>query len=126
MRVVAFNLEHLEWLQLWLRENGAYPPALTHLPEISAVAEIKGIPTAMGFIRKVEGGYGIVDGLASNPMQSAQDRDDALNAVLESLMDTADGQGMILMAWVKDKNTLMRSERHGFKPLPGVTLIIRA
>lgn len=117
--------EHGEALAQWLNARGMDTES-EDLPAIGFVAYTRHSPCAMAFLRKVEGGYAILDGFVSNPECSPSERNDALDRVTEALTDEADRLGIkMLLAWSKDRNTLLRSYNHGFSPMKDLTLIAR-
>lgn len=100
----------------WLRTHNAYIPSDAEIPALGYVVYVNARATAMGFIRRVEGGFGQLDGLVSNPTSSSEDRHLAIDLLVSQLLDSAKELGITqIMAFSKDAGTLMRSERHGFK-----------
>lgn len=115
--------DHAQDLSQWLQARGM---DCDDTPAIGFVAYTRHSPAAMAFLRKVEGGYAILDGFVSNPECSPSERNDALDRVTQALTDEADRLGIkMLMAWSKDVNTLTRSLNHGFTALNDLTLICR-
>jgi hypothetical protein len=54
---------HKETLEMWLDLHRAYLPDSSEYPKIGYVAYDRNEPIAIGFIRKVEGGFGQLDGI---------------------------------------------------------------
>lgn len=79
---------------------------------------------AAGFIRKVEGGWGMIDGYLTNPDIAPNIRDEALNILTEKLLQHAKTMGISqLFAFSTDKNTITRSQQHGFQRLNHVVIV---
>lgn len=115
--------EHADYFNQWLIARGM---EIDEIPAIGFVAYTRHSPAAMVFLRQVEGNYAILDGLVSNPECSPSERSDAIDRVVQALTDEADRRGIkTIMAWSQDKNTLTRSQNHGFKQPDGLTLIVR-
>jgi hypothetical protein len=73
-----------------------------------------------GFIRKIEGGYGLWDGLITNPSKSSQIRDDSLNLIMRELINVAKNELQLkaILATSKDEHTIIRAFNHGFRLMP--------
>lgn len=99
----------------WLKARDAYLPPKNEVPEHGVVACLRGEAIAIGFIRSVEGGYGQIDGYVTNPTAPADLRDSALECLTPQLIEKAKELKLKgLMATTRDRNTLVRSLRHGF------------
>ncbi len=73
----------------------------------------------------MEGGSGQLDGLCTNPDALPSKRHEAIEAVVNRILDEAKALGMRnLMAMSVDESTLMRSKRHGFKPCPHTLIVV--
>lgn len=115
--------EHLPLLVSWLVLRGLKPSLALNLPEIGFIVYEDINPIACAFLRKVEGMIGICDGLCTNPKASGEARNLANDMLVQQLLETAKTLSMRnLIAWSEDKNTLERSVRHGFKPLPSALI----
>lgn len=114
MEVFPYRKEnHYGTVSEWACLHGISP--LDSLPEMGIMAYNDKTPVACAFLRRVEGGLGIFDGLMSNPQCSSKDRDEALSLVIDAITAIACNQGIKgIIAWVKDKNTLERAIRHGY------------
>lgn len=90
------------------------------LPRIGAmVCHENGKPIAAGFLRKIEGSYGMFDGLISNPEASSTIRNEALNMVMTYIIEQARKLKLKnVVGYSIDKSALERSRKHGFYPLP--------
>lgn len=118
MEIERFGLEHLPTLNAWLHQHGHPIPALIEYPEIGYIASDTQGPIAVGFLRRMEGGYGQMDGFSTNPYRSGEDRHKALDMVVNTLITTAKSLKIAgLMVLTEDESTIMRSERHGFRKL---------
>lgn len=103
--------QHLHSMHEWLKARESYIPPRDELPQIGYVVD----KIAMGFLRRMEGGFAQIDSLVTNPIASPEDRDQALDLIYSTLIDTARSIGIkALMGFTTNKNTLTRSLRHGF------------
>lgn len=90
-------------------------------PETGFIAFQDNMALAAGFLRRIEGGTAMIDGLITNPQASPDDRDHAASCVIDALIKQAvllKIKGLI--ANTVDNHTLLRSYRHGFVRLPHV------
>lgn len=126
LAIQTFNVkEHYAMLIEWLTVHKAYLSPIDEIPEYGFVAYCDDVPTAMAFIRRVEGGYAQLDGLTSNPSQPAKSRSDAIDLVVARIKYKAKALGIkSLIAFSLDKNTLERSKSHGFVPMDKHNLIV--
>jgi len=103
----------------WLSARDCYLPHHSEIPKIGFVAYEGKDMVAMGFIRRVEGNYGQLDGLVSNPDMPPKLRSQAIDLVTQKIIEKAKSLKIkTLVAFTKDKNTLVRSFSHGFGQLP--------
>jgi hypothetical protein len=78
---------------------------------------------AMGFLRKIEGGYAMIDTLVSNAKLSANTRHEAMSLLTKELVDTAKRlklKGIISLTSAKD--VISRAEDMGFKVINQVPI----
>ncbi len=122
-RVEVYTREnHLDLLDSWLLKRGL--PKSKNLPALGFVIFEGERPVSMAFIRSVEGGLGICDGLCTNPEIPGPIRAASNDRMIDILISAARLKGMSsLVAWSVDSNTLERAYRHGFNKLPN-TLIV--
>jgi hypothetical protein len=93
---------------------------------------LKTEPTGIGFIVpgvaacffKCDEDMGVIDGLVTNPLVSANTRHKAIEAILKDLYMYAKYlQVKHIVAWTSNDDTLMRSLAHGFIIQPHVLMI---
>ncbi len=128
MKLENFSLDaHKCLLSAWLESHGERVPTDDEMPAIGCVARNeRGIGVAMGFIRRVEGGFGHLDGLCTNPESPGSERHEAIDLIVDTLLKAAKEIGLkSVIAWSKDNSTIMRSEKHGFAQLPHTYLSVR-
>lgn len=107
---------HFEFLACWLKLRDKDPSIAFNLPQFGYIVYHQSMPIAVAFLRQIEGDMGMFEGLCSNPEAEPQLRSDAIDALIGQLIETARGIGIkAVISWTKDKNTLERSMRHGFK-----------
>lgn len=115
MKVIKFNKKrHLAPLQECWAARGSYVPHT--VPRVGFIAAKEGKLVAAVFLRRVEGGYGQIDGLVSNPTSSPEDRNRALDLVSSKIMKEAKKlclNGVLMMS--ECENTVMRSQKFGFE-----------
>lgn len=89
------------------------------LPKIGYMVLRNGHPVAAGFLRRVEGGYGQLDTLTSNPMFGSLIRHQALELVVNTLLQDAKDLNMLgIISFSVDKGILERAKGLGFHTLP--------
>lgn len=121
MIIEAWNpTKHMFMLSKILRSHKVNPPKLTQMPQYGFVAiDDSAQIIASAFIRRVEGGFCQLDGLATDPEKDPVSRNTAINCVLMAVYLKAKELGYKeIMAFSMDNSTLLRSERHGFVKLP--------
>jgi len=117
MRIIPFNLDCKSHIQAWVNKR-ELKIDLNTLPKFGLIALDKGTPMAAGFIREVEGGFGMIDSFITDPEASSALRDEALNRITAKLIKIAKYNKVNqLIAYTVDKNTLVRSLSHGFVQL---------
>jgi hypothetical protein len=96
---------------------------LSQLPAQGFVAWQEGRPVAAGFLRRCEGGMGMLDSFVSDPNAPAADRHEALELLTQRVMKAAEDAGLSgLLATSQDENTIARAIRNGFVPTHFVLL----
>lgn len=120
MEVVRFSLDaHYGDLNACLEAWRVPPSPKDEIPATGFVVLTEGVVAAFAFIRLVEGGFGQLDGLTSNPSLPGEIRSQAIDAVVERLINEAKVMKLKkLIAFSRDNNTLERSVKHGFSPMP--------
>lgn len=120
MEVLKIRLDaHLADILELLHARGAYIPSLREFPEHGYIAYQNDEPVAAAFLRRVEGGFGQIDGLVSSPEFSSEDRHLAIEAVVSAVIEEAKKLEIRqLISFSVDESTLMRSRKHGFKRMP--------
>lgn len=105
-----------EWLQM---RNLEAKDQVEELPYLGFMVSDERLgPICAGFLRRTEGHFALLDSMISNPSISSGIRDKALDLLTETLIKQAKELKLKqLIAYTVDKNTLMRSDRHGFKQL---------
>lgn len=126
MFIEKFNINsHMDDLGAWLKARNQRVPLHNEMPALGFVVRSSDHAVAMGFIRRVEGGFGQLDGLCTNPHAPAKDRNDAIDLVVSKLLQSArelEIKGLVSTSI--DKNTLERSLKHGFTQQPHSVIAI--
>lgn len=116
--------EHSELMRSFLSARRSYLPPDEEMPALGWVASDLESPVAMAFLRRVEGGYAILDGLVTDPEAPGSLRSKAIDLVVKKVLDTAKELGIkAVTATSVDANTLVRSNKHGFVLLPHSVII---
>jgi len=126
-KIVPYDsLEHGKEIANWLIARDMSAEGSTNLPELGLVLVDTGCPVAAGFIRRVEGGYGILDSLITNPDILPGIRDKSLDYLVKELIKLSRREGIRhLSATSVDEHTLIRSAKHGFKVQPHTLITLR-
>ncbi len=86
------------------------------LPKIGYIALMHKQPIAAGFLRRVEGGYGQIDTLASNPYFGGMIRHDGITKVITALIqDAKDLKLHGIIAFTADEGVLKRAKEIKFQ-----------
>lgn len=113
------NVQHNEHIKHWLELHGMSPSLADDVPKVGFIVSNEEQLVCAGFLRMCEGNYALLDSLISNPWQYPEARDKAIDLVVESLINEAKLLKLKkIVAHSKDLNTLVRSKKHGFIPLP--------
>jgi hypothetical protein len=122
MNLVPFKHRHYKLLIDMLHSQAC--PWQQHvsyktLPKIGYIALLHDQPIAVGFLRRVEGGYGQLDTFATNPYFGSQIRHQGIELVVEALLDEAQHLKLHgLICFTKDPGILARAKDRGFILLP--------
>lgn len=126
MYLEIFNEDrYTEEVGRWLIARAQKPPLENEFPAIGYMAFERGEPIAVAFLRNVEGGLAAhLDGLATNPDAPSDMRSEAIDLVVEKIMDTAKKcHYKAVFAYSVDTGTIMRSKKFGFRVLPHVLIV---
>lgn len=97
------------------------PTLADNLPSIGYI--VPGV--AMGFLRKIEGGQGLLDSFITNPRAPAELRNQALDIITQKLLDKAQKLNINqILAFSVDENTIMRGQRFGFITCPHAVIAL--
>lgn len=109
---------HIKVIGRFLHERSIDQDFLSLLPEHGYIAYLDDHPIACGFLRKCEGGIGIVDSFCSNPKMPGQLRHQALDLIINKLVrDCKELNIKGLIAFSSDSSIIQRSLRHNFMKL---------
>lgn len=122
IQVFKFNPSDMQDLLDMHRSQGYHSLELINLdtlPEVGFIAKNhNNQPIAAGFLRKLEGGFAQIDTLVSNANCSGSERNDGIDAVVQSLISTGKQLGLLgLVAFTKDLGILSRAGAMGFTTL---------
>ncbi len=124
MHIVKFDHSYIPEINSWLVAREHKVPPLDDFPKIGYVVSYRGEYVACAFIREVEGNYGQLDGLATNPDFPGDMRSEAIDLVVQKIFTKAKEMKLkALLSFSKDKNTLIRSKKFGFKEVPETVIV---
>lgn len=116
LSVKYFDLDDLPDLNDWLVSRGHSRQEPCDLPAVGFVVSSEDERIATCFLRRCEGNYGIIDGLASNPDAPGPLRHAALDLAIQMCEAEARNREIThLLAWSKEERVLDRAERLGFE-----------
>jgi hypothetical protein len=104
-----FKYTDVTSINKWLHAQGHPLVSYWDLPKMGFI--IPGV--CAGFVRQVEGNYGILDGLVSNPLVSAKTRHKAMDSLFTQLIAKSPPK---MIGTTIDKGTFSRAVAHGFVP----------
>lgn len=115
---------HGQIIDGWLQARGKMD-IISTLPAIGFVAMDNGDAIAASFLRHVEGGYCLFDGLVTNPAFPPFKRHLGIEAVVKALIARAlELKIKKVLGYSLDEGTLKRSLHHGFKLLPHRLIVL--
>lgn len=127
MNILAYNpSEHSFNMAQLLCLRDLPTNLVSDLPKNGFIAlDEDGTPIAAGFLRGMEGPYGMLDSYISNPKHSRKDRHNALDEITKRLIALAEELGLNkLIAFSKDDGIISRALSNGFVNLKGHQLQI--
>ena len=109
----------------WLKERGHPIPKLSEVPAIGWIALNDHHLVAMAFLRRMEGGHALMDGLVTNPEALPNHRHEGLKLAVNKVIQTAKELGIQqIIAFTTEESVVKRSITHGFVATPHQTLIL--
>ena len=120
MKVIRFDFdEHTELILEWLKCRGMDESLADNLPHIGFICFYNSQAIGAIFLRYCEGNIGMVDSLITNPNSIPDARNEAINLLVQRIIDRAKHANMkSLIGFSIDENTLKRAETFGFKKEP--------
>lgn len=95
-----------------------------HVPEIGFIAKQDTTPIAIGFLRRLEGGFAQIDTLVTNADLNSSTRNEGLSAVVKKLLDTAKTLKLHGLLFTTAEPTIIRrAEELGFRQLNQVVMV---
>jgi hypothetical protein len=112
MKVERYDPErHRQWLRAWLDWHDERPVAPELLPPTGFVVP----ELAMGFLYETDAKVALIEVLISNPLASREARGQALDVVVETIIEEARTRGFArLLGYTALPAVVSRAERHGF------------
>lgn len=85
------------------------------LPSYGLIAIEKNVPYAMGFVRRMEGPYAMLDSYISNPMSPYNRRDKCLDIITKKLVEWCEINAITKIVAFSENNAIVkRAQLHGF------------
>lgn len=126
LQVESFDFrEHNHFLRALLLLRELPTSYADEVPVYGFIAFENRKPIVIGFLRRMEGNYGWIDGLISNPEVDGPVRHAALDQVVLHLIDKAKELKLKrVLGFTVDNSTLERSYRLGFKKQPHSIIVL--
>ena len=97
-----------------------------NLPEWGWIAFYRDAPIGAIFLRRIEGGFGMIDGLITYEKYPSIKRHEAIEELVRLLIEKAKELKLSgLMAFSRDISTLERARRIGFETQPDTFVILK-
>lgn len=128
MEVVQYDKEnHQEHMQSLLNSRNMDKELIYDLPQIGFLIILpNGMPIAAGFLRECESRAAMLDSMITHADAEPLSRDYALDILVHKLIKAASIYNFKqIIAFTKDKNTLIRAYKHGFELLPHSVIALR-
>lgn len=125
--ILPFETTHqLKDLCSWLQKRQAHIPADDEMPKVGVMVYVDGTAVAACFLRMVEGGTAMLDGLTTNPESSAAARHEGIEAAVTHLIGVAKRMELKgIIAFTRDITVHTRAlNLHGFTATPDAVLAL--
>lgn len=110
------NKTHINYARALLELRGMDFSFLEELPEHGLIALEQGMPVALGFIRRVEGSYAMVDSYVTNPNYSSETRHKALDRITKKLLSWCKANHISkVLSFSSDGGIISRAINNGFQ-----------
>lgn len=110
-------------LKGWLKNYDKTSDLADELPDIGLMVTDEDGKIAAGFLRRVEGGFFLMDSLIANPESSGKRRYQAIDLLVQGLLAKARELGLKkVLAFTRERAILKRSVKHGFRILDHVVI----
>lgn len=111
MKVKIYEDSDYEMVKGWYEARNHPVPDKGILPSVGLVVE----GVAAGFIYNVEGKFGLLEEIISNPKSTAKERNQALDFIFLTLLDYAKEEGLkLVIGFSKNKAAMERAKNFGF------------
>jgi hypothetical protein len=121
MEVVRYRPEFYPALRAMLEKQGSnllVDVSQERLPEIGFVAVLNAEPVAIGFLRRIEGGYAQIDTLATDPEFSSRERGHSIMLIYGKILESAKELGISGLIIITENNSVItRAIDCGFKTI---------
>lgn len=126
---LPFKFKHLELLKE-MHQLRKYPHtellSMKNLPKVGYIAIIGSQPIAAGFLRRLEGGYGQIDTLVSNPFVGSILRNEGIRQIVDTLlMDAKCLRLEGIISYTNDSGVLSRAKDLGFNELDQRVIVLK-
>ena len=96
------------------------------LPSFGLIAHEDGKVVAAGFLRRVEGGYAMLDSYITNPHATSDQRNRALDTITSKLISISNAHGVTkLFTFTLDQGIADRAVRLGLTHLAEYSLLVK-
>ncbi len=121
MEARRFEQKDYDTVESWFSTRGIFPAQYHALPEIGFIVE----NIACGFLYKTDSSVALIENLIANPEESRENRDEALDIVVSSILDEAKKLGYRSITGItRLEPVLKRAFKHGFNNMPHLYAVV--
>lgn len=116
---------HKKYLSILLSSQNMPERYLSDIPRVGIICTNENDEViAAGFIRKIEGPYGMLDSYITNNNANSEDRDQALDLITAKLIQIAKDSSITkLISFSVVPNIVSRAKKHGFYLLENMSFL---
>ncbi len=117
---------HLDHLIRWTTSRDMPIESTDDLPPLGfmVMSSFPGIGIAAGFIRRCEGGIGLLGEYITNPSRLPEQRNEALDMLTKHIVENIKHYGITkLLAFTSDKTIIVMAKKHGFTLMPEQSML---
>lgn len=126
MTITLFKKEeHFDYLVSWMEIRRLTIPRREDTPAIGYIVYDGDLPIAVSFLRKVEGNFGMVDGMCTNPAAPLHAKAEAVDMLIDRIISSAKSLEMSnLLAFTHINSIKNRAFKNKFRELPDQLFVL--